>query len=73
MNTNDLDPAMGEALRSRLNRELRGEKMIQKRRYTDKQLEDIGIATTVCPRTWHLTDTDLDRDAAFYLTKPYTT
>ena len=62
MNTQEqLDPAMGEALRSRLDAKLR-----------KPEHEGTGIATTVCPRTWHLTDTDLDRDAAFYLTKPYT-
>ena len=51
---------MGEALRSRLDAKLR-----------KPEHEGTGIATTVCPRTWHLTDTDLDRDAAFFLAKPY--
>ena len=62
MNTQEqLDPAMGEALRSRLDAKLR-----------NPEHKGTGIASTVCPRTWHLTDTDLDRDAAFFLAKPYT-
>lgn len=55
-----MNEPIAAALRARLNDNLR-----------DPKNPGTGIATTVVPPDWHLTDPDLDRDAVFY-EKPYT-